>query len=152
MKMHFGKESIQCPILKVHQSSMRSSDKQKYLGNMYNINCKIDEDIQIRCNKGIGIVNNILIILKHISFGYFNFEIALVLRNSLLISGILFNIEACIKLQKRHIKSIEDCDRNFQCPCVHANRELLYCYCYYALTLCYFEPKVHVFVVSTQQK
>ena len=33
VKMHFGKESIQCPTLKVHQSSMRSSDKQKYLGN-----------------------------------------------------------------------------------------------------------------------
>ena len=67
----------------------------------------------MRYNKGIGIINNILVILKHISFGYFSIEIALILRNSLLLNGILYNVEALIKLEPKHIKILEDCDNYF---------------------------------------
>ena len=92
---------------------MESSNKQRYLGDLYSTDCKIDENIQMRYNKGIGIVNNILIILKHISFGHFSIEIALILRNSLLLNGILYNVEALVKLEQKHIKILEDCDNYF---------------------------------------
>ena len=120
-KMHFGKGINMCPYLKTHCSEMLSSKKQKYLGDIYTVDFKIDENIEMRHNKGIGIVNNIISIIKHISFGYFSFEIALILRNSLLINGILYNIETLFNLNQKHIKSLEDCDRYlwqqlFNCP------------------------------------
>ena len=45
---------------------MKPSKKQRYLGDVYTIDSKIDENIQMRYNKGVGIVNNIISILKHI--------------------------------------------------------------------------------------
>ena len=37
VKMHFGKVSQLCPNLKVHQSDMKDSQKQTYLGDVYTV-------------------------------------------------------------------------------------------------------------------
>ena len=89
---------------------MDFSCKQKYLGEIYTIDNKSDKTIQMRHNKGLGIANTIISIVKHISFGYYSFEIALILRNSLLLNGILFSIETLFNINNSHIKLLEDCD------------------------------------------
>ena len=58
--MHFGKISQLCPTLKVHQSDMKDSQKQTYLGDVYTVDFKIEENIKIRHNKGMGIVDDIM--------------------------------------------------------------------------------------------
>ena len=72
--------------------------------------CKCDENIEMRYSKGLGIINSVMSILKEISFGIYYYEVALLLRNSLFINGILFNVEALVNLKPKHIKSLESCD------------------------------------------
>ena len=113
VKMHFGYESNCCPALRVHQTLMQLSEKQTYLGDIYTVDFKIDENIKMRHNKGMKIVNNIITIVKNISYGYYSFEIALVLRNSLLLNGISYNVETLFNLKQKHIESLEECDKYF---------------------------------------
>ena len=46
-----------------------------------------------RHDKGLGIVNQIMGLLKEVNFGHFYFEMALLFRNSMLINGMLCSIE-----------------------------------------------------------
>ena len=48
VKMHFGNNNLSCPRLKVHNSVMKSTRSQKYLGDIYSVNFKIDENIQMQ--------------------------------------------------------------------------------------------------------
>ena len=80
------------------------------MGDIYSTRNKHEDNIIMRHNKGIGIVNTIINIMKHISFSFYSFEISMILRNSLLINGILYNLETISNLKKQHIKLIEDCD------------------------------------------
>ena len=65
----------------------------------------------MRHEKGMGIVNSIMSILKEISFGPFYFEIAMMLRTSMLVNGMLFNLEAINNISNNHINLLEDCDK-----------------------------------------
>ena len=113
VKMHFGTNTHCCPQLKVHDSVMQSSRSQTYLGDIYSVDFKIDENTQKRYEKGIGIVNNIVSITKHISFGFHTFEIAMILRSSLLLNGILYNLETLFNLKQKHVELLEKCDKYF---------------------------------------
>ena len=62
-------------------------------------------------DKGFGIVNSIMSILKEITFGQFYFEVAMMLRTSLLVNGMLFNLEAIGNISSNHINILEDCDK-----------------------------------------
>ena len=76
-----------CRAARNYQSS------EKYLGDVNSSSRKIDENIQMRHDKGMGIINSIMSILKEISFGQFYFEIAMMLRTSMRVNGMLFSIE-----------------------------------------------------------
>ena len=88
-KMHVGEKSHCCPELKIDEEVMLSTSREKYLGDILTSDGKINSNIEDRYNKGIGIVNQILGILKEISFGQFYFEMALLFRQSMLLSSIL---------------------------------------------------------------
>ena len=53
--------------------------------------------------KGKGIITRILTILEGIPFGPFYFEVAMMLRNSLLVSSMLVNTEAWYKITKAEL-------------------------------------------------
>jgi hypothetical protein len=113
VKMHIGTNSTLCPTLKTHSKEMPLSFKEKYLGDILTSDTKIDENIKLRHDKGIGIVNQILSMLKDVSFGVYHFEMGLLFRTSLLLNGILFNTEALFSLNDSHILSLEECDKYF---------------------------------------
>ena len=71
----------------------------------------LDIHITDRYNKGIGVVNQILSMLKEVSFGFHYFEMAILFRNSMLVNGILCSIEALYGLKNSHIEQLEQCDR-----------------------------------------
>ena len=63
-KMHVGKNITCCPNLKIGDRPMLTSNREKYLGDIITTDCKIKENIIERYNKGIGICNKIIGILK----------------------------------------------------------------------------------------
>ena len=120
-KMHVGKESESCPTLTIDEEVMLSSSREKYLGDILTTDCRIDQNIEERYKKGIGIVNTISGMLKEISFGYYYFEMAVMFRQSMLLSGILCNSEVLYGMNKSHVEKLESIDRYFwrkifQCP------------------------------------
>ena len=61
-------------------------------------------------NKGTGIVNKIMTMLDGIPFGQFYFEVALILRNSLLVSSMLCNSEAWYNITNTELNLLETID------------------------------------------
>ena len=112
-KMHLGKNNINCPSLSVNNKEMKTTSCEKYLGDLITSDCRIDENIKMRHAKGLGIINQIICILKEISFGRYYFEIGMMLRTSLLVNGMLYSLEAICYLSKNHINLLEECDKLF---------------------------------------
>ena len=110
-QMHVGKSSESCPILKVNSEQMFTANSEKYLGQIISSNGKLDNNIIERYNRGLGIVNEIIGILKEVSFGHHYFQIAMLFRNSKLVNSILCSIETVYGLTNAHIEQLEKCDR-----------------------------------------
>ena len=68
------------------------------------------KNIKTRQNRGRGAINEIMSILQEIYFGKFYFEAAVILRNSLLISRLLFNSEAWYNVTDVEMKMLENID------------------------------------------
>ena len=112
-QMHVGKITNTCPKLCVNGRQMQTTKKEKYLGDILTSTAKINENINERFKKGISIINEIMSILKEVSFGYHYFEIGILFRNSKLINGIMCSIEALYGLTTNHIETLEKLDRDF---------------------------------------
>ena len=109
--MHVGKKKALCKELQINGSSMKSSCKEQYLGSTISSDGKNSQNILDRHNKGLGIVNQIMGLLKEVNFGHFYFEMALLFRNSMLINGMLCSIEAVYGLKNTEIEQLELCDK-----------------------------------------
>ena len=44
-KMHVGKHTVKCPELKVHENTMKTSEKEQYLGDIITNDGKLDSTI-----------------------------------------------------------------------------------------------------------
>ena len=64
-------------------------------------------------NKGRGISRKILSILEGIPFGRLYYQVAVLLRNSLLVSSLLFNSEAWFGLTDKELDLLESVDLEF---------------------------------------
>ena len=89
---------------------MEDRTEEKYLGDVISTNGKNIKNIKARVSKGKGIVNRILTILEGIPFGHFYFEVAIMLRSSLLVSSMLCNAEAWYNLTKSELSLLETID------------------------------------------
>ena len=67
----------------------------------------------MRHDKGIGICNQILSLLKEVSFGVFHFEMGLLFWTTQLLNAILFNTEALFSITEKHVLLLENCDNYF---------------------------------------
>ena len=113
-KMHVGtKNKDGCPILKVKGQDMKTTNQETYLGDVLNTSGKIHNNIQSRCDKGQGIINQTVSMLEEISFGYYFFEIAIMFRNSMFLNGILCSSEVLYGVTKEHVEMLEKTDRMF---------------------------------------
>ena len=89
---------------------MGETNEQMYLGDIVSSDGRQSKNVQARKNKSLGIINQIMEIMKSVFFGQYYFEVALVLRNSLLLSSILLNSEAWINLSDKDIRALEQAD------------------------------------------
>ena len=110
--MHFGKSNILCPELNVHNNSMKSSETEKYLGDLISTELNNKKIISDRKNKGIGYNAQIMSLLNDISLGSHYFDIGKVLREAMLINGMLFNADAWYDLTLQDISALEIIDKS----------------------------------------
>ena len=130
-KMHVGDRTRYCPKLTVDnwevkvvddlftgdkvltdeyngEHIMEASETEKYLGDLISRDGKNGKNIHARKAKGTGIVDQIISILDGTVFGPFHFEVALILRSSLLLNGILTNSEAWYGLKTSDLEQLEE--------------------------------------------
>ena len=86
------------------------ADTDTYLGDIISKDGKNTKNIMARKAKGHGIVKQILDMLEGICFGPYEIEVALFLRSSLLLNGILTNSEVGYGSTLEEIKHLEQID------------------------------------------
>ena len=112
-RIHIGKDHEQCPVLKVHDSKMKESEKEKYLGDFITKDGKNQATIEDRKSKAKGAIAEILAMLEEIPFGSHRYEVAIKLRESILLSRILCNSEVWHAVTAANIVTLEKLDEGF---------------------------------------
>ena len=110
-KMHIGKRKMDCQGLKVHGCPMKEVGNDTYLGDIISSDGKNTLNIESRVSKGLGIVSQIMDILKSVSFGVHYFEIAATLREAMLVNGLLTNSEVWYGLTGMEVNKLEEVDK-----------------------------------------
>ena len=82
-----------------------------YLGDIIPRDGKNKLNIESRVAKGLGIVSQIMDTLKSTSFGEHYFEMAVALRESMLVNGILTNCDVWYGLTDTDVGHLEEVDR-----------------------------------------
>ena len=97
---------VKCVMKNLKHKSMT----EKYLGDIVSKDDRNIKHVKARINKGKGIVSKIMSILETIPLGRHYFEIAVVLRNSLLTSSMLCNTESWYNITKAEMNLFETID------------------------------------------
>ena len=113
LQMHVGKINSECPQLKVHGYDVQKVNNVTYLGDKVSADARNTRNIQDRVRKGAGIIGQIMKILHKTSFGTATVEIALLMRESLLINGMLTNAEIWHNLTQAETEELDKIDRLF---------------------------------------
>ena len=108
--MHSGKTSRLCPGLKAHDSIMDTVLEEKYVGDIISADGKHGKNTASRRSKGIGVCNEIMHILNNLCLGPHYFNVALMLRQAMLIQVLLSNSETWLRLTKANLKKLESVD------------------------------------------
>ena len=154
-KMHVGKACIKeiCPDLYVDGWKMKTVTEvetgkckqeeeysgthgmeevqaEKYLGDILSNDGKNVKNVTARRNRGTGIVTQIMEKLNDICFGKHFFKVAVILRNSHLVSSLLTNAEAWYSVTQADIDMLESVDESLmrsilECP-LSTPKEMLY--------------------------
>ena len=112
VKIHLSKgKEKRCPIkTMIHEKTMKETDRVRYLGDKLSNLGGHQLTIESRVAKAIGIKAQISSLLKSISLGFFHFEIAMILRESLFLNSILLNSETFYYINKKQMESLESSD------------------------------------------
>jgi hypothetical protein len=152
-QLHVGRSNICCPELLIDEWALKKKDEfktgienlidvhvddhkidhsieEKYLGDIITVDAKNTKNIDARVAKAQGIIKQSKDMLDEFFVGCYIFEVAIILRNSLFINGILTNMEACYGLSENEIIQLEKCDEQLlrtvlECP-ASTPREMLY--------------------------
>ena len=95
------------------EEDMEEKTEEKYLGDLISSDGKNMKNIKARIAKGKGIVIRIFNILENVPFGKHFFEIAMILRDTLLISSLLYNSEAWYNVTIAELDLLETVDLMF---------------------------------------
>ena len=113
-RIHVGNSKIdKCKEIKVHDKVIQDSKREKYLGDIITNNGRNDANIAVRKAKGFVIAGDILSILDEVPLGTHRIEAGIVMRNGMLINGILTNSEVWNGLTEKDCKEPEMVDEYF---------------------------------------
>ena len=89
---------------------IKKVEEYEYLGNIITSNGSHSKTIKKRISKGYAIVRDIKEILEGTYFGPFYTEVLILLRNSMLISVLLYDLEVCDFISKTDLKLLNNVD------------------------------------------
>ena len=112
--VHIGNKSskLRCSVKNIHGEDMKSSMKEKYLGDFVTSSGKSKERICDRKNRGNAILAEIRAILKDIPLGNQRTQIGLTLRQAWFINGCFVNSEVWSGYTDSNLKELEVIDHN----------------------------------------
>ena len=96
---------------------MKESEKVLYLGDYINSRGNINDTVDARGTKAVGIISQVSSILSSISLGVFYFDIAMVHRDSLFLNAILINSESWYFISKKNMECLEAADIKYMKTC-----------------------------------
>ena len=111
--IHIGKLKDTHLKLKVHSDVINVKEYETYLGDIICSSGTNENNIEHRKSQGLAAINQITSILSLTSLGHFHFEIALILRDAILISKLVFNSEVWYNLTTKQIEKLEQIDEMF---------------------------------------
>ena len=111
VNMHIGPNKHNCRKLKVHETEMLSTDKQKYLGDYISNTGYNNVNIKERCTIGHQAISQIKSNLKDVNYGRFTIQTGLMMRDSIFTSKMLLNSEVWHSLTKSQLEQLEVIDR-----------------------------------------
>ena len=89
---------------------IKEVQEYEYLGGIVLSNGSCAKNVKKRIAKGYGMIREIKEILENTFFGSYYIEALILLRNSMLISVLTYNLEVSPKLSKTDIKQLEEVD------------------------------------------
>ena len=92
------------------EEDIQEAENTKYLGQIISSSGNNIKNIENRANKGIGLVNKIQTTLKNTPGGKYHFELAVIMRNAILISSILSCSETWYNIQEVEYRKLESTD------------------------------------------
>ena len=110
-KLHIGRTKMDCEELKVHGCPMKEVRNETYLGDIISSDGRNTLNIESRVSKGLGIVSQVMDVLKSVTFGVHYFETAATLREAMLVNGLLTNSEVGYGLTDAEVTKLEEVDR-----------------------------------------
>ena len=108
--MHLGRSKEKSVELRANDKVMENVNEISYLGDKVSQTGKHNSNIKARIGKGLGIISEIFSILDNVSFGPYFFKIALLLRQSLLVSSCLYNCQCWYNLTDKDINDLSSLD------------------------------------------
>ena len=90
---------------------MKESKEEEYLGDLIDSKGNLQATIDSRISKGNIFVSKIMAILEEFSLYQHKSDVALKLREAMLLNGILFNSESWHGLTKKPIDGLESVDK-----------------------------------------
>ena len=132
-QLHVGKSKANCPDLYIDEWKLEKrnetetgvdnlidvladdckiemAEAEKYLGDVISVDGRNTKNIEAKVDKAQGIIKQLKGMMEEMCFGQFIFEVAIILRNSIFINGILTNLEASYGLTDSEIEKLEQCD------------------------------------------
>ena len=105
--------------VQVDDYKLEKVENEKYLGDVISADGTNTKNVISRQNKSYGINKQIGSMLREVCYGPYFFEVAMIYRESLLLSSILTNSEAWYKVTKQDIDTLEKCDESLlrMVPC-----------------------------------
>ena len=132
-QLHVGKQKTFCPELYIDEWKLEKKDElqteidnledvlgnphkidnvldDKYLGDVLSVDGKNTKNIVAKVAKATGISKQVKNILDDMWVGPYYYEVAMILRNSLFLNGILTNLEVSYGLTNTELEQMEQTD------------------------------------------
>ena len=130
-QLHIGKKKRnkeECKVsnkLLVHEDKMKVDDKIKYFGEVITSSGLLDDNIEDRTNRAIGIRSKIKSLIDGISLGSCHFEICMIMREAVYLNSILVNAETWYSLTSKQISLLESADISYLQICFNSNAKTI---------------------------
>ena len=112
--LHIAKKETKCyNNPRAGELNMKKSEECSYLGDTLSESGSIDATIEKRRQKGIGICSQISGMVNGLSLGHYYFRISFLFRETMLINGMLTNLEVWHSVSSTQLEVLEKIDASF---------------------------------------